>query len=195
MLHCGEGVPGVMKGDGLATGITFSLKSKKLHFYLIWPEGLLPDVWEVSHSPFGEYVCNFSGLSFVKPSSVESTAGPMDRNTSLLCGAFQLRRGYLRWSLRCHSDERPPCLVWAFWLPVLLREVRCGAILFPFCDNGFNGAGVSDILKLNPDFCFPTTLSYLFGALLGLHGASWLAVLQTPGPFRTGEYLPRSCDS
>ncbi len=55
MLHCGDGVLGVMRGVGFAPDIAFSLMGKKLNFSLIWPEYLLPYVWGVSHMPFGEH--------------------------------------------------------------------------------------------------------------------------------------------
>ena len=84
MLHCGDGILGVMRGLGFATDIVFSLLAKKQHFSLIWPEHLLPYVWGVSTCIlvntkcvclfFSLRNCFFSGHFSLKPSSVECTA-------------------------------------------------------------------------------------------------------------------------
>jgi hypothetical protein len=76
MLHHGDGILGVIRGVGFAPDIAFSLMAKKLHFSLISPEYLLPDVWGVSYNT--KRVCLlfslsngfFSGHSSVNPSSV-----------------------------------------------------------------------------------------------------------------------------
>ena len=80
-LHCGDGGLRVMRGAGFAPDTALS---KKLHLSLIWHDVLLPYVWGVSPMPFGEHqtclsICFlkqwlFSGLSSIKPTSVECTA-------------------------------------------------------------------------------------------------------------------------
>ena len=84
MLHCGDGILGVMRGVGFVPDIAFSLMAKKINFSLIWPEYLLPNVWGVSHMPFSKHQtyflifflkqCFFSVHSSVKPNSVECMA-------------------------------------------------------------------------------------------------------------------------
>ena len=85
MLHCGDGVLGVMRGVVFAPDIAFSLMAKKLNCSLIWTEYLLPYVWVVTHICLlanTKRVCLyiffkqllFSGHSSVKLSSYECTA-------------------------------------------------------------------------------------------------------------------------
>jgi hypothetical protein len=92
MLHCGDGVLGVMRGVGF--------------------EYLLPYVWGVSHMPFGEHqMCLL--ISFFKQwlffwslfrkaqlCGVYGLKGSNKQN--LRYGALQLLQGYL-WSLCCLS--------------------------------------------------------------------------------------------
>ena len=73
----------------------------------------------------------------------------MDRYTSLLCATFQLLQSYL-WFL--------PCLVCEFWWTSLSTQVCCGAIFFPFCDDGFRFQDIFFLLR-NPDLIFSTALS------------------------------------
>ena len=55
MLHCWDAVLRVMRDVGFVPDIAFSLVAKKLTFSLIWSEYLLPNVWGVSHMPFGDH--------------------------------------------------------------------------------------------------------------------------------------------
>ena len=88
-------------------------------------------------------------------------------------------------------------LVCEFWWAALSWQVCCGAILFPFFNNGFDGASW-DVQSFWYFFYNPTwsvLLHSLFRELPGLHGAPCLVVLQTLGPFRTGVCILRSCDT
>jgi hypothetical protein len=89
MLHCGDGILGVMRGVGFAPDIAFSLMAKKLNFNLIWSDYLLPYVWGVSHMLFGKHQTPWSA----RLNMVLLTDTPISA-----MGALQLLQGYL-WSL------------------------------------------------------------------------------------------------
>ena len=178
MLHCGDGIIGVMRGVGFEPDIAFSLKAKKLNFSLIC-EYLLPYVWGVSHMPFGEHqTCLliffrkqwlFSSHSSVSPALwsirlkvVLWTDNPI--SAVELCSSFRVIFGLfvsslinalLAWSVS--FGGRPSLgrfIVVQYYFHLLIMDLMVRRGRFK----------VLDILhNFVPD---------LFGELLGLHGAA-----------------------